>query len=124
MADFVIEQFWELLKAVAAGAVLAVCYDFFRIIRRTARHAVWVVSGEDLVFWIISSLTVFFFFLYADSGKFRMYMIFGLLAGIILYDITIGRIIVKGISIFLSKIVEIFRKLLKKALNKPKIKEQ
>lgn len=124
VADFVVEQLSGLLTAVAAGAVLAVSYDIFRVIRRTVRHAVWVVSGEDLVFWIISAFVIFCFFLSVDSGNFRMYMIFGLLAGIALYRITAGRIFVRGMSFFLRKIKEIFRKLLKKAVNKPKIKRR
>ena len=123
MADFVIEQLMELLKALGAGMVLAAVYDFFRIIRRGVRHATAAVSGEDLLFWITAAFVVFYFFLFVDNGKFRMYMIFGLLAGGMIYCLTIGRLIVRVMGKILRKIKEILRKLLKKTANKPKIKD-
>ena len=76
MADFVIEQLMELLKALGAGMVLAAVYDFFRIIRRGIRHATAAVSGEDLLFWITAAFVVFYFFLFvgqAACGYFKQY---------------------------------------------------
>lgn len=118
-----VEQLQELLKALAAGAVLAAVYDFFRIIRKIVKHGTVAVSGEDLIFWIVAAFMVFRFFLSVDDGKFRMYMILGLMAGVMAYRMTLGRLLVGIFGFFFRKIKEICGKLLKKAVNKPKIKE-
>ena len=70
---------------------------------------------------MIAGFAVFFFFLSVDNGSFRFYMITGIALGALIYTILPGRIIVSAVSSFLCKIMEFFRKLLKKTVNKHKI---
>ena len=112
-----------LLKALAAGAVLAAAYDVIRILRMTVRHRIYLISAEDLVFWSISSVAVFFFILFENDGKFRMYMAAGMIAGAMIYNMTVGRLLMKMVGKIIQKTKKIFRKLLKKNRIKPKMKK-
>ena len=123
MTDFVAGQSVGLLKALAAGAVLAAAYDVIRILRMTVRHRIYLISAEDLVFWSISSVAVFFFILFENDGKFRMYMAAGMIAGAMIYNMTVGRLLMKMVGKIIQKTKKIFRKLLKKNRIKPKMKK-
>lgn len=108
--------------SVGAGIVLFCVYDFFRVLRRVIKHGNALVAGEDLLFWILSSVQAFGFFMFVNKGKYRFYMFLAMLLGAFLYKKTLSRIIVGYFSIFLRKIAEIFGNILKKAVRWVKIK--
>lgn len=110
--------------SVGAGIVLFCVYDFLRVLRRVIKHGNALVAGEDLLFWILSSVQAFGFFMFVNKGKYRFYMFLAMLLGAFLYKKTLSRIIVGYFSIFLRKIAEIFGNILKKAVRWVKIKRR
>ena len=48
------------MSALFLGMVLALEYDCIRIFRRVIRHKnIWVMSAEDILYWIYAAVTVF-----------------------------------------------------------------
>lgn len=81
----------EILRsAVTVGVFLGVIYDFFVIIRRqfTAR-AVEIVCD---VFYSLIFGAVFFVFSLVMTDYYRMFILFGMLAGAIMWCVTFGRL--------------------------------
>ncbi len=103
------------------GAALAVVYDIFRIARRVVRHNTVAVSGEDIIFWIVAGFATYYFFLFVNDGKFRMYMVLGIILGIFVCRMTVSRIFVPFFSKILGKFKKILTKLLKKVVKSFKI---
>ena len=122
MADFVVDEIRTLFVTIGIGAALAVVYDVFRIARRVVKHNIVAVSGEDVIFWMVAGFATYYFFLFINDGKFRVYMVAGIILGIFSYRMTLSRIFVPFFSKILRKFVEICIKLLKKAVNSFKIK--
>ena len=124
MADFVTEELLRLLLSMAVGAGFAIVYDVFRIARRAVKHSYAAVSGEDIIFWLAAGVAAFFFFLFLDEGKLRLYTVFGIFAGIMLYRLTLGRLLVPYFSKIIKKILKIATNLLKKVINWYNIKRK
>lgn len=105
-----------ILLALSLGVGMTFCfvYDFFRILRDVIKHCDVVTSGEDLLYWIFSGVGAFAFFLFFNNGIYRFYMFLAMIAGSILYRMTIGKVLVKPVGILLKKILEIATRILKK----------
>lgn len=113
-----------LVLSLGMGAVFALIYDLIRIFRRVVKHGMALVSGEDLLFWIVSSVQAFAFFVFVNKGKYRFFMFFAMLMGAMVYRMILSEKIVGYCSFFLNKLVEIFGNILKKITLWVKIKGQ
>lgn len=124
MADFATEELVRLLLSMAVGAGLAMVYDLFRIARRAVRHSYAVMSGEDLLFWILAGVATFFFFLFLNEGKFRLYTVLGIFIGIMVYRMTLSRLLVPFFGKIIEKILKTVSNSLKKLVNRYRIKKK
>ena len=121
MASFVVEEGKQFLAAFLAGAAIACVYDFLRILRRGIKHADAIVYGEDLLFWILTGMALFYMSLLMNNGEFRLYFFLGMFAGAAVYHRTLSRFIVAGGGFLLKKILEILQYILKKIIKLCKI---
>ena len=83
------------LVTAAAGAVLGVLYDCFRILRRIWRHKTTATTIEDAIFWIMSTFLMFAFLVNRNFGEIRGFIFMGLALGAILYFLTLSRYFTK-----------------------------
>lgn len=94
-----------LLAAFVMGALLLLAYDVLRITRKVAPHKMWLVGLEDLIFWIGSGLALFAMLYRENSGYIRGFVIGGVLAGMLLYNLILSAWIVAGSVFLLEKIL-------------------
>ncbi len=80
------------LYSLALGAVLCAFYDILRAFRKAGADSFISVFIEDIVFWLVSAVMVFLFFVSVTNGEIRGYVILFCVAGFLLYRITVGRI--------------------------------
>ena len=107
---------WEsgaLLSALFLGMVLALEYDCIRIFRRVIRHKnVWVMSVEDIVYWIYAAVTVFSMTYEVNDGVLRGFLAAGFLAGAWIYRYAFGTYFVrygtKFINLCLKPLKKVF----------------
>lgn len=78
-------------EAFFLGVVLMMIYDVIRFLRHFIRHHGIVVAIEDLLFWTIASLSIFYLLFLENSGRVRMYAIGGTALGMVLYYVLWGR---------------------------------
>ena len=114
---------------MAAGMSLSVVFDFFRAFRKSKTHTAWAVGLEDLFYWLLVSLTLFFLIQIFNQGVLRFYVFLGCGIGCMVYFLTITKlifplflIVFKGIRRVLSKcclIFEIIRKIFKNLIILP-----
>ena len=83
------------LATAAAGAVLGMLYDCFRILRRVMRHKTITTTIEDAIFWIVSTLLMFAFLLNRNFGDIRAFIFMGLALGAVLYFLMFSRYFTK-----------------------------
>lgn len=92
------------LCTIIGGAVIALIYDLFRILRKTVRTGSLVIHVEDLLFWLIVSIVMFMTIYYSNDGELRVFMFIGACIGVILYVLLLSRIVMAS-SLFIIRIV-------------------
>lgn len=92
------------------GAFLAACYDVLRIFRGIIPHGSFLVNLEDLVYWIYVAVVVFVELYDKNDGRLRGYVFGGLLAGMILYACSFGRICTPHIIRFFQRVLGVLLK--------------
>lgn len=58
-------QFNIVFYALAAGFILGIFFDIYRILRGKKGHKI-IVAIQDILFWILSALAIFTFLLYTN----------------------------------------------------------
>jgi len=96
------------LWTMILGAVSGVIFDIFRIVRRIIKHPDFLTQAEDLLYWLVISVLIFYFILHHNSGEVRIYAIIGVFSGMSLYFLTFSRLIIKA-SVF---IIDLIRKII------------
>ncbi len=101
-----------MLHAFYMGIYITFVYDILRIFRRVIPHKDFMVSLEDMGFWIYCAVEVFLLMYHEGNGTLRWFAICGALGGMFLYLKLISPILVKYASLLLGKILEILLKIL------------
>ena len=84
------------------GMVLAFEYDCIRVLRRIVRHKrVWIMSVEDIIFWINTGFMVFSIIYELNNGIIRGFVTAGFVAGAVVYRYSFGRLFVKYMTLML-----------------------
>ncbi|MCI5602977.1 MAG: spore cortex biosynthesis protein YabQ [Lachnospiraceae bacterium] len=117
MSGEIINEVDIFFRAIILGVVFALIYDFIRIIRRIVFKSFIIMGLEDILYWLIMAVMTCVFLYKVNGGVIRSYIITGIAAGMILYELSIGRFAVKYLTIalkfILRKICKIFEKIWK-----------
>ncbi len=101
-----------LLHALLMGIFITFVYDILRILRRTVPHNGFMVSLEDLIFWIYCAEKVFLMMYHESDGNLRWFAVIGALTGMFLYKKIVSPWFVKYVSLGLGKVLGIFLKII------------
>lgn len=105
-------------KALVLGTLLAVLYDFFRVLRLTFPHGKILVFFEDILYFIFLSLSSILFIIIEHEGYLRGFLVLGELLGMILYFFTISIPMMKLYKWIISKIKYIIKLISSKIIRK------
>jgi len=96
--------------AVIWGIGIVWLYDILRILRRIIKHTKVFVYLEDIIFWTAEAFIIYHLMYTNDNGAIRLYTMFGICIGIILYSLLLSRFFVKIISKILISIINVISK--------------
>lgn len=96
-----------LFHALFMGIFITFIYDILRILRRVFPHGSFLISLEDIFFWIYCTVRVFLLMHHESNGTLRWFAIFGALTGMLLYMRFVSPFLVKHVSRILQWIVHI-----------------
>lgn len=99
-----------MLHALLMGVFITFVYDILRILRRVFPHKGFLVSLEDIIFWIYCAVKVFLLMYYESNGTLRWFAILGAIAGMLMYMKLVSPFLVKYVSLVLQKILEVIAK--------------
>lgn len=94
-----------LLYALLMGAFITFVYDLLRIFRRVVSHGSFLVSLEDLAFWIYCGAEVFLMMYHEGNGSLRWFAVIGAMCGMYLYKKLVSEWFVKYAALILNKIL-------------------
>ena len=100
------------LKSILTGVIIILLYDILRILRRIIKHKTLVITIEDGLYWLTSGLMIFMMMYKENDGIVRGFSIVGVLLGMLVYNGSISKIVVKYIALVINFIVHLFQKTL------------
>lgn len=99
----------SMLQALLVGVGMGVYYDCFRFWRRMIQCRWPSVALQDLVFWLTSAVAVFFICIRWNGGYIRIYFVFFVMCGWMLYFFTAGKIAFFVLDLILNFTNRIFK---------------
>ena len=99
-----INQAYLFLIFTLNGILIGLLFDFFRIMRKTFKTINVVTYIEDIIFWILTGISIIFFMYRFSDGNLRFYIFIGLGLGCLIYILLLSKIVTK-IFMFIIKII-------------------
>lgn len=101
-------QVLTFLYSLVLGAIMCVCYDFLRTVRKYGLNSFSAVFITDISFWAISGIVTFIFLISRTNGEVRGYVIISELTGFLIFRILLSRFILPIFDFAVKKAVKIF----------------
>lgn len=106
-------QFITMLTMVGMGSVFGATLDTYsRFLNRTKRKR-WIVFINDILFWIVQGLAIFYILFLVNRGELRFYIFIALLCGFAAYQSLFKNIYLRLLEVIISMVISIYRFLLK-----------
>ena len=67
------------------GIIIGLIFDFFRILRKSFKTSNLITYIQDILFWILTGISIIFVMYYFSDGSIRLFMLIGLILGFLLY---------------------------------------
>lgn len=106
-------QFITMLTMVGMGSVFGATLDTYsRFLNRTKRKR-WIVFINDILFWIVQGLAIFYILYLVNRGELRFYIFIALLCGFAAYQSLFKNLYLRLLEVIISVVISIYRFLLK-----------
>lgn len=104
MSQSIIDEVTFLLHSFLMGILITFVYDGFIIMRRLIRHNLFLISVEDLIFWIACAIGVFYMLYEENNGILRWFAVFGAVLGMAAYKKSVSPFLVKIITMVIERV--------------------
>ncbi len=111
MSQNIVNEVTFLLHSFLMGIIITFVYDGFLILRRLIRHSLFLISIEDLIFWIACAIGVFYMLYEENNGILRWFAVFGASLGMIAYKLSISAVIVNVVSKLIERIISVLKRI-------------
>ena len=101
-----INQAYLFLIFTLNGIFIGILFDFFRILRKSFKTINLITNVEDIIFWILTGLSIIYCMYNFSDGSLRLFMFLGLGIGLTIYILTLSNFIIKTVV----KVISIIKK--------------
>lgn len=113
MSQDIVREVIFLFHSFLLGVVITFVYDGFLVLRKMFRHTTFLISLEDIIFWIACAISVFGVLYEENNGMLRWFAIAGAAVGMLIYKKTLSPFIINSTVKVCSFILGILFKLMK-----------
>ena len=117
MSQVIAEEVRFLLVSVVWGGLMSAGYELLRLGRLLFRHGQWWIGLEDLLYWTICAVLVFWMVMEENDGMIRWYALAGCVVGAGIYQRLFHRLFVwalrplwKGYTFFRQFVENLLKK--------------
>ena len=107
------------LICTSTGVLLMFGYDLLRAVRRVFIHGSLLLALEDFIYWSAAGILAFGVIFLKNSGVVRGFSLCAMMMGMVLYQLSASRPVLKAVSgvlRFLKKVVGKFLKIIGRPL--------
>lgn len=106
-------QAYLFVMFILNGILIGVLFDVFRILRKSFKTSDFITYIEDITFWLSAGILTLYFIFYFNSGEIRLYILIGIVLGILIYILTVSKYIIK----FSVTVIHFFKSIISKILD-------
>lgn len=100
-----IREVYGFLSAMISGATAGFIYDLFRLKRKALKTKPFLLGLEDVVFWVITALLVFFAAYFSSDGEVRLYFLTAVFLGILIYFWLFSRWVIQILTFLVKTVI-------------------
>jgi spore cortex biosynthesis protein YabQ len=101
-------QFLTMLSMIMMGSLFGVMFDTYqRFLNRPNRKS-WIVFFNDLLFWVIQALIIFYILFLVNNGELRFYIFVALLCGFAAYQSLFKSIYLRLLEVIIKTVIAIY----------------
>ncbi|WML58217.1 spore cortex biosynthesis protein YabQ [Neobacillus sp. PS2-9] len=98
-------QFLTMLSMIGMGSVFGAMFDTYQRFLNRPKRKQWIVFINDLLFWIIQALLIFYTLFMVNDGELRFYIFIALLCGFAAYQSLFKGIYLKLLEIIIQTVI-------------------
>lgn len=110
MSEVIHGEILLFLISASTGVLILFVYDLLRVLRRVFPRGAVLVGIEDLLYWCAAGILIFYMIFMKNSGSLRGFSLAAVLLGMLLYNQSISKYLVKGLSTALTTIFRLFKR--------------
>ncbi len=106
----VVKQLTDVCIFTILGIIISCVFDIFRTLRkRQKKNSIYTVMLQDVVFFFIVTIIIIIYTINVLTTDVRMYMLFGIIIGILIQRKYISKILIKIYNGIFSAVSEIIK---------------
>ncbi|WP_462409990.1 spore cortex biosynthesis protein YabQ [Neobacillus sp. Marseille-QA0830] len=102
-------QFLTMLSMIGMGSLFGALLDTYQRFLKRPKRKSWIVFINDLLFWTIQALLIFYALFLANNGELRFYIFIALLCGFAAYQSLFKGIYLRLLEILIQTVISIAR---------------
>ncbi|MEH7076691.1 spore cortex biosynthesis protein YabQ [Neobacillus drentensis] len=102
-------QFFTLLSMIGMGSLFGAMFDTYQRFLNRPKRKQWIVFFNDLLFWIIQAVIIFYTLFLVNNGELRFYIFLALLCGFAAYQSLFKGIYLRLLEMTIKTIIAIGR---------------
>lgn len=106
-------QFYTMLAMIAMGSIFGASLDTYNRFLQRGKRKRWIVFINDVMFWLIQGLAVFYILFLVNYGEIRFYIFVALVCGFAAYQALMKNIYLKLLEILISAVISIYQFIVK-----------
>ncbi|MGR5984334.1 spore cortex biosynthesis protein YabQ [Bacillus cytotoxicus] len=115
-------QLYTMLSMIGMGAWIGASLDTYQRFLKRQQRKRWIVFMNDILFWIVQALFVFYILLLVNEAELRVYVFVALLCGFVAYQSLLKSLYMKVLNflIYISmQMIQFAIQMIKQLLIKP-----
>ena len=105
MSQDIVQEVTFFLHSILMGLIITFAYDWILILRKLLKHGKVLTSIEDLLYWFVCGIGVFYMLYRENSGVLRWFAVMGAALGMLFYKAIIKNRFVNVMSTYIHKIM-------------------
>lgn len=105
MSQEIVQEVTFFTHSAVMGLIITFVYDWIRVFRRLFKHGMVFMSVEDLFFWLICGIGVFYMLYRENDGTLRWFAVLGATLGMFVYKMIVRDVFVNVMSTCIHKMM-------------------
>ncbi|WP_040206546.1 spore cortex biosynthesis protein YabQ [Neobacillus jeddahensis] len=102
-------QFLTMLSMIGMGSLFGAMFDTYQRFLNRPKQKAWIVFINDLLFWVIQALIIFYTLFLVNNGELRFYIFIALLCGFAAYQGLFKGIYLRFLEALIRSIIGLYR---------------